>query len=215
MMRFESLGGDQHGCEFGLFQRALGVEPISLLRWTSVSYDALVTLLETDFQGVGEPEFIQLDRFGSPAEWKTSDPRFFMWMRTFIIADEIPAEKMLQTAARRMQFLRRKIIADLAAGEKIFGFRNMARDLTDGEIDRLHAAMRRYGDNTLLYVRYADSDHTAGLVEMPAPGLLVGYLDSFWHTPRVGVTGPITVHKEWLALCRAAYELTVPTGDGR
>jgi hypothetical protein len=44
---------------------------------------------------------------------------------------------------------------------------------------RLHAAMRRHGDVTLLQVRWHDATHPAGTVESAAPGLLLGYIDRF------------------------------------
>src|SRR5436309_528289 len=38
-LQFESLGGTGHGCEFGVFQRSLGVEPLGLLRWADLGPD--------------------------------------------------------------------------------------------------------------------------------------------------------------------------------
>ena len=54
--QFESLGGAGHGCEFGVFQRHFGAEPLGLLRWAEVQPDALVALLNSEFAGVGLPE---------------------------------------------------------------------------------------------------------------------------------------------------------------
>ena len=39
--QFESLGGTGHGCEFGLFQRHFGAEPLGLLRWADLSPELL------------------------------------------------------------------------------------------------------------------------------------------------------------------------------
>ena len=79
------------------------------------------------------------------------------------------------------------------------------------ELRRSHAAMRRYGDSTLLYVRHADHAHPDGTVETAAPGLLVGYLDHFGVSPE-GRPLPLPV-EPWAALCRRAHALWRGGGD--
>ena len=75
-----------------------------------------------------------------------------------------------------------------------------------GLLERLHAAVRRHGDNTLFYIRYEDPDHPNGTVEVRAPGLLVGYIDHFSHTPDTDkLIAP--AHDQLLALCRRAHAL--------
>ena len=129
-------------------------------------------------------------------------------MRAFIYEDEMPFDKMYSAACRRLQFLTRKLIDDLERGTKIFVFRRTDRDLTAEEIDALHAAMRRYGDNTLLYVRYEDAAHANGTVELVKPGLMIGYMDRFKasRTRDLSATPPTA---SWLAVCRAAYALWI------
>ena len=86
---------------------------------------------------------------------------------------------MLAQVCRRLKFLSQKLIADLKSGEKIFVYKITARSLTRTELAGLRAAMARYGDNTLLYVSYADPDHPDGSVELVEPGLIIGYIDRF------------------------------------
>ncbi len=95
----------------------------------------------------------------------------------------MPEEKLFPQLCRRLTFLRQKMIGDLRAGEKIFVYKNMFRNLTDAELDRFHAAMRRYGDNTLLIIRYSEPGHPDGTVVWDRPGLLVGYIDHFTSSP--------------------------------
>jgi tetratricopeptide (TPR) repeat protein len=47
VMQFESLGGRGLGCEFGIFQRDCGAEPLGLLRWADMPYDMLLATLRT------------------------------------------------------------------------------------------------------------------------------------------------------------------------
>ena len=65
--------------------------------------------------------------------------------------------------------------------------------------------MRRYGDNTLLYVRYNDENQPDADVERLRPGLLLGHVDRFI-TARDGTVGP-PVTQTRARLCRNAYRL--------
>jgi len=207
MMAFESLGGALLGCEFGGIQRAFGAEPLGLLRWTDLGPDHLAAALECRFAGVGEPEHTELtvaaDR--DPPEYVTRDRRFHMAMHSFVPAAEVPPATMFAGACRRLRYLRRKLIEDIAGGTKIFVYKLTFRDLTDAELERIHRAVRAYGDGTLLYVRYADAAHPDGTVEAAAPGLLIGYIDHF------GVSRdetPLALPVEsWATICRRAHGL--------
>jgi hypothetical protein len=127
-------------------------------------------------------------------------------MRAFVYEDEMPFERMWQQALRRLGFLKRKLIADLESGGKIFVYRLTGRNLDPPELERLHRAVRLYGDNTLLYVRYADTAHPNGTVKLAAPGLMIGYIDRF----KMGPDGQLSASPpsaSWLAICKNAYAL--------
>jgi hypothetical protein len=206
MMNFESLGGSGHGCEFGILQRGFGAEPLGLLRWADLAPHLLAEALEQEFEGVGLVEnTILFVPPGDRPEYWTRDSRYWMAMRTFVAADATSEEQMREQVCRRLQFLRDKLIGDLRASAKIFVFKVIERNLTDQEIGRLHAAMRRYGDNTLLYVRYQDEEHPNGIVEVAADGLMIGYIDRFAHSKTDENLGPAT--QSWVALCKAAHAL--------
>jgi tetratricopeptide (TPR) repeat protein len=209
VMQFESLGGRGLGCEFGIFQRDCGAEPLGLLRWADMPFDMLLFALRNRFDGVGSEEHTKLfvgSIGGGRGEYCTTDRRGMMFMRAFIYEDQAPFEKMQVSALNRLRFLTRKLIEDLEQGTKIFVFRLTDRNLTDAEVDQLHEAVRGYGNNTLLYVRYEDADHPNGTVEAVKPGLMIGYMDRFKmsHTGQLSAAPPTA---SWLAMCRNAYAL--------
>jgi len=208
VMNFESLGGGGHGCEFGIFQRSVGAEPLGLLRWADIYQDKLATALDDEFAGVGEPEFTEVFIHAPDGrrQYWTTDARYHMAMNSFVNEADATIDQMSRSLLRRMRFLRTKLIADLREASEIFVYKNMKRNLTPEELDRLHQAVRRYGDNTLFYISYEDATYRNGSVEWRGPGLMVGYIDHFSHTPDTDrLIGPS--HAQLLALCRRAFAL--------
>jgi tetratricopeptide (TPR) repeat protein len=193
-MQFESLGDT---CEFGIVQRRFGAEPLSLLRWSSTNPHSLTHALNNRLEGVGDPENTILDE--SAGEYNTRDRRYHMFSHTFMPVTSAPREKFFVEQCRRMQFLRRKLIEDLAAGAKIFVYKSES-GLTDEEIANLHQAVRQYGPTRLLCVRLADAQHEPGMIEQIARDLVVGYIDRF-------STIDISVD-HWVTICRHTLELS-------
>ena len=207
MLRFEGLGGTAQGCEFGVLQRSCGAEPLGLLRWTQMNAESLAEALESRFDGVGTPEQTILDYFTWPTytEYRTEDRRFLMSMHTWVRKEDKPYDDMFQMICQRLKFLKRKLIDDLTDAEKIFVFKMGDRICSGAQIRRIHAAMRCYGGNTLLYVRTADVVHPPGTVEQVQDGLLIGYIGHFNETPE-GQVRPVD-QQSWLAVCREAHRL--------
>ncbi len=208
MMHFESLGGgDNQGCEFGLVQRALGAEPLGLLRWTSVEPDDLIAALDAQFAGIGDPEqtITEIQGDGKHGEYFVIDTKYRTLNHSGVAPSEMAGDRVGEFLKRRFKYLANKLIADLEDGHKIFVYRKITRDLTDDEIARLHSAIRRYGEATLLYVRYADEAHANGTVECPAPGLSIGYIDRFAFDRSLNRGALPTT--SWLTLCRNAHRL--------
>jgi tetratricopeptide (TPR) repeat protein len=205
---FASLGGEFRGCEFGETQRSYGAEPLDLLRWTHSPPAGLTAALETRFEGVGDPEQTEIfpAQLGDQWFYEVRDRRFGLGTHTYIARDDAPQDKVATQTFRRMQYLRRKLIEDLEAANKIFVYRTVMRNLSDAEIDRLHAAVRSYSnDATLLYLRYTDDAHPDGTVDVVRPGLLIGYFDRFGATPSGQLVDiPLA---SWTTVCREAYRL--------
>jgi len=194
MMCFDGLGDR---CEFGLVQRHFGAEPLSLLRWSVISPASLAALLNTRFEGVGTPDNATIEE--NLGEYFAGDKRYFK-MHTFVRVHDMPPERMLATATTRMRFLKNKLLEDLDAGEKIFVYKRHGSVMTAAEQELVARAMRmNYPRASLLIVHKADDPGQAGTVEMPDPGLYVGYLD------RIDLGRAQISYDVWNGICRAVH----------
>jgi hypothetical protein len=193
LMRFESIGSN---CEFGLVQRRHNAEPLGLLRWAAISPDDLVTALDTGFAGVGDPEHTVI--YEHNGEYMTEDRRYYMLSHTFTATAAEPMERFAPLQCRRIQFLRRKLLADLAAAAKIFVYK--AQDgITEAQMLALYAAMQRHGPGIcLVCVRLAADGQQPGTVQRVRDRLFCGYLDQFSNLD------PSIAH--WIRLCQSVAD---------
>lgn len=204
---FESLGGTHLGCEFGLVQRAAGIEPLGLLRWSDMTYEQLISALDVSFEGVGKVENTELiiPDENSEQEYTTRDRRFNMRMHTFVSRKSILPKLMLVRVCKRLNYLKDKLVNDLNSAEKIFVFKQTTRNLEDNEILKLYLSLRNFSKNTLLYVRYSDSNNHNGSVKIVLDGLIIGYVDKFAMGPNEENNPPQT--DSWNEICRKTHKI--------
>jgi len=201
MARFESLG---ENCEFGLVQRLCGAEPLGLLRFSSSPLPKLLNALNSQFDGMGRLENIEVQVSSNGKEFMIQDLRFGFHYHAWVLVGEQPPESIMKRECRRVPFLIQKLREDLASGEKIFVYHGMS-PLSLEDVLQLRHAIQTYGDGTLLWVELADSDHPPGCVEWIARGILKGYVERF--APGENVHD-ITLDS-WVTVCRAAYGMFV------
>ena len=194
---FEGLG---ENCEFAFVQRRFGAEPLSLLRWGYVSLDMLLNGLESAFEGVGEPAHTQV-AVNEVGELMVSDPRFFLSVHTHVHRDTVDPAEFLAEMCRRLRFLRRKLLAELQVGSKVFVYKRVGA-ATDDEPSRLLGALRRHGPARLLWVSRPGPERPRGTVQRVADGLVTAQL------PVVDrpLVEPID-HEAWLYASRTALRL--------
>jgi len=207
--KFESLGGTGQGCEFGLVQRAFGAEPLGLLRWSYIDVDGIIAALDADFDGLGSPEQTEMyfGRSGNQAnpEYVVRDRRYQMAMHTFVKKMDVPWDAMFEQSCRRLAFLKQKLLEDFEECEKVFVYKKAERDLSSEELDRMYSLVRRHGENSLLYVRYADANHPSGTAVLERPGLILGYIDHFNVRPSGEIHPPDL--QAWETICRKSHDL--------
>jgi hypothetical protein len=205
MMQFESLG---ENCEFGLAQRRCRAEPLGMLRFASTPLPALLAALKLRFEGLGQPDQIEVRVSGNHLEYLVRDRRYGILYHPWALVGEADPDDILQREVKRLPFLKRKLIEDLEQASKIFVYRGM-RPLPRPLMLRLADALRKFGPSTLLWVELQDAMHPAGTVETVGEGLLKGYIDRF----APGDNAHDMSLDCWITLCRTALSLVRSAGQ--
>jgi hypothetical protein len=178
LMNFQGLGDN---CEFGLVQRQAGAEPLDLLRFASPHVpvenrpEAITAALKKKFVGLGEPGTIRLMLEGQspPREIVVRESAYQLLHHTFVREGEVDLESFRDQEAKRLIFLRDKLLADLASAEKIWVWKSNF-EASESQIAGLLGALTDYGSNVLLWVAIADATHPPGSVERKSASLLRG-----------------------------------------
>ena len=196
--RFESLGDN---CEFGLVQRHFDAEPMGLLRWASTDAARLVLGLCRRYEGLGESETTTLGWSGDPPDYMLVDHRYLSahtW--TGHLADDPQRlEDVRLSGAARLRLLRRKLLTDIEAGNRIFVFKQSPPEARPEALNAVHAAFRSIGPAPLLCVVRATTAEMVGTVEALGDGLYRGYIDQF---SRATIS-----HNVWRRICAATAAL--------
>jgi hypothetical protein len=198
LLRFESLG---ENCEFGLVQRRTGVDPLGLFRFASAPFAKLMGALNARFAGMGAPENLVIEIPPNGREYMVFEKRYQFRYHAWVGVQEKTPEEVIAREARRLPFLVRKLLADLADGAKIFVFHGMT-PLTEAEAFGLARTIRGFGPGTLLWVEQADADNPPGSVRRIADGLLKGHMDRF----APGDNAFDVSLQCWIDVCMAALE---------
>ena len=202
--RFESLGGEPLGCEFGIVQREGGSDTVGLLRWAAISLSNLVEALDSDLEGFGADGQTTLTEVTE--YYGLRDTRYGLFTHTFVKRADAPHDKMLLQSCRRMRFLADKLREELAAGEKIFVYKS-AKPLPDNEVIRLHDAIARRGGKALLCLQPASAAQAAGSVHMIRPNLFAGHVGFFMSGNPTG-HGARFDNASYAAICSRVASLT-------
>jgi len=200
MLRFESIG---ENCEFGLVQRRCGAEPLGLFRFASAPLPKLLAGLAARFEGLSNPDNLEVKLSGNGLEYLVTDKKFQLLYHAWVLADEMTALEVHQREVRRLPLLIRKFLEDLTEAKKVFVYHGM-EPLSEADANRLLAALRRFGPNTLLWVEVADAEHPPGSVASQGEGLLKAFIDRF----APGENAHDLSLDCWTEICREAHRLS-------
>lgn len=199
MATFESLGMN---CEFGLVQRHFGTEPLGLLRWNAIHPPDLARGLDQRFADIGKPENVMLET--ASGEYIIQETLYHMSMHSFLYEkDTHPApEQLRRQFARRLRFLRDKLIEDLTEARKIFVYQ-YPRLLTGEEMDAIQHGVAGYGPGVVLFVNDLAPDMAPGMVVQAGPVRLQARIDRLLR----GEPWSEISFDLWMRICRAASDI--------
>jgi hypothetical protein len=197
LQQFESLG---ENCDFGVVQRAVGIEPFGLFRFAACKAADVAALLRERFERLGEPEDLSLDVVGTRREYWVKSRHFSFEAHTDRFAGQDDPEVARAAQIEKMRFLKARLLGDLSRARKIFILKGNADAAT---IQEIAAQLQTYGRNCLLWVKVADVMHPPGSVERTADGLLSGFVRRFG-TYEGDPSLPV---EHWVAVCANAHRL--------
>jgi hypothetical protein len=197
--RFESLGDN---CEFGIVQRLCGIEPLALLRFTATPLPSLINGLLSEFAGLGDPDFIELDIRGEKGEYILFERRYNLTYHTFIYANELSMDQVLRREAKKLTLMRRRMMDDLRAARRDYVIKHND-GLAEDDVIILSGLLRTFGPNNLLYVAPASAERPPGTVTRRLPGLAFGSMAAFAPYDNAAATSV----DHWVALCRKALDI--------
>jgi hypothetical protein len=200
LAQFESLG---HNCEFGLMQRALGAEPLGLLRFGGLQPENLLPGLENAFEGINDPQAMQVTTgmVNGREEYLIRDGRYAVDLHTNQFGGDVTAERLIAKMVPHLAFLQRLFAETLRDASRIFVlhhpvFHDVSRVLPI--LNRL----QQYGPNSLLYITEHPTVPPGTLVQ-EQPNLFHGYTD-FLPPMHEGDKSNLAA---WISLCANAYRL--------
>ncbi|GEO98808.1 hypothetical protein [Methylobacterium haplocladii] len=198
MLQFQGIGDN---CEFGLVQRFCGAEPLGLFRFSSGSIPNLVEALDSDFRWLGSPG--DLDIFAGHGDWLwCRSLRYAFTYNTNHRVGAITQDDLTRSEYKRIGYLKRRLLEDLAEGTRIFVRKGLPDESFDAFMS-LATAIRRHGPSVVLRVEETADPARVGSVAWRSPGILQGYVRRF--SPYEG--GMRIDLEPWVELCRNAYGL--------
>jgi len=189
-------------CEFGIVQKWSEATRLGLLDWLATTPYALLNMLKSGFEGIGEPQQTLLHV--ADTEYIIEDSRYRIRGHTWEQTTQIPREKSYDQACGRLKLLKRKMLEELRLGERIFVYKlnllpvNLAlmRDIAD--------QIAGYGPGCLLGVFDARVNGKPDFhVEWAGPNLLLAYhprLAPYEAAHQIDMEG-------WRQICRTALDM--------
>jgi len=198
LQSFQSLG---HNCEFGLMQRALGVDPLGLLRFAAISPENLLRGLEENFSGIeaGGNLSLYVGQFNGRDEFLLRDAQYGIEMHTGHFVDTATPDEVRQKLTPYLARLREHFTGHIQARDSIFVVHHPSISNTR----RALPLRNRLAGNALLYVT-ADPALPPGSVVRERANLLRGYIDRL--VPMQ--TAHMSNLRAWVSLCANAVMLT-------
>lgn len=184
---FESIGCD---CEFGLVQRTFNHEPMSLLRWSSISLHSLVRMIEDDFKDLKNIDTYDIAR-NDDLEYMVTNKSYYLWSHTDTRKDSSKSE-LIESSFKRINYLQRQFVKEAKNNKKIYVHKS--KNITTEEMQLLYNAIKSLGADKILFVlKDIDLKNTFVGSEFG----LIAYISDFY---------PNTKFDEWESILDYAFK---------
>jgi hypothetical protein len=190
-------------------QRAVGAEPLGLLRFAAILPHHLLRGLDTAFEGIGERSRLRVftERLRAREEYLVRDDLFGIHFHTNVYVGEADEDEVAAKLAPHLQFLRRKFQERLEDGG-LFVLQHQAVRSVAQALPVLNL-LRSYGPAALLYV-VEDRTIAPGTVRQERIDLFRGHTNNL---PPMYEADTINI-EAWLSLCANTYRLWREAGGG-
>ncbi len=168
---FEPLGAN---CEFGFIQRHRGAEPLSLMRWTSITPENLIRLLEQDLAGYDDATHYSLEGMVEK-EFILRESAYDTMSHTGVNSADIAPEELLVRLTRRQTFLKRKFLSELSTGQKVYIYKAIDQ-ITEIEMEAIELNLARLGARHTMFTMLTDDPAKIDMVDFQTPTRAIGYL---------------------------------------
>jgi hypothetical protein len=173
------------------------------LRFSYIELPLLWRGLHSGFEGLDNPDTIAVSIEGNDREFVVKESVYGMTYHTFQYEHQISLATVREQQVARLRFLRRKLLEDIADGEKIFVIKRFP-PLRPEEVLPIYTALNDRGSSWLLWMAPSDASHPSGTVEILLPGLARGYLDRFAPSENAHDLSL----DAWIAVCEAVSRMT-------
>jgi hypothetical protein len=200
LQEMTSLG---FNCEFGLVQRYVGAEPMSLLRWSNAPIDKVIAGLEKRFAGLNARDALEV-KVNSDGKFVVEDKVYGFRHHTFVSALQGGAlERVQRNEYVRVGILCKTLLEDLRERKKLFVYHD-ADESKLADIRTLVRALQIYGNNTLLWIAGAPTAAQIGETRLIERGLIQGYVSGFQEAP----IKPVSPHLfSWIKVACRAHQI--------
>lgn len=204
LRHFESVGDN---CFFGGLQRRAGVDVLGLLRFANTPARGLLTALADNFDLLRDASSlsVRVQDYELP-EYLIFLDRYGMRWHTGAFRDVADPNEVLDAHSARLKYLRRKFCETLSRGRRIFvitrtDLREARRPIPDpndfpyyrerrepyrlAEVLSIFFELNRDARNTLIYVTEPSDGRKSGTVELIAPGIMRGYVETLSISPEL------------------------------
>ena len=207
--RFECLGDN---CELGTVQRLCGAEPLGLFRFTAAGLENIIDVIATGGAHLFTSDDVDLSYNASVDEYILTSKHYAgdFQSHTFERGEDRDYSALRARRVTILAYLKKRFFEDMLRAEKIY-VRKSDESIVD--LRRLHAELKRYGPNILLWVTESDRFHDAGTIEKIEDGLWRGYVQRF---KRFSIDEPIDL-ASWVSVldltskrCNPDHRLSKP-----